>query len=140
MKTTSPAGPPSTICAFPPALSFTSSAHLWRLDKVGCPRCRQRGRELGRRAAPSTASSTLRPLQISPRPISPRDVVNHRDVRIHFHDLPVEHRRRVAPLAYCIQRRLVEHRVPAHNLQRLNRPVGSNDRAQLHSSRAPELL
>ena len=73
------------------------------------------------------------------RQVLPLYVVNHRDIRIYLDDSAVEHGRRVSPLTHSLQRGLKEQRITSYNLQGLNRAVGRDNSAQLHTAGPPKL-
>ena len=105
-----------------------AASGIWRLARADSP---SRPNPPGHRAAtPANRCSKICKAwrSVTPTPHtfrmhdvrkSPRHVVDHSDIRIHLHRLPIQHRRRVAPLLHRLHRRSEKHRIAADRFERL---------------------
>src|ERR1041385_4827505 len=69
-----------------------------------------------------------------------RHGINHRDVSVDLHGLPIENRWLVMPLAYRVERGLIKHEIAPDNFKRLNGTIGRNDASQFHATFLVNLL
>src|SRR6266403_2384291 len=86
------------------------------------------------RARPCAPLFRGRRSHLSLKSSSPIHVVNYADKSVDLHGFAIEHRRLVTPLAHRIQRGLIEERISADHLQRLNCAVRRDYRAKFDSA------